>query len=179
MRVLFMGTPSFAVPSLESLLSRGFDVVGVVTRPDRRVGRGSSLGSPAVKEAALRAGLSVLQPSTLREAAVVDSLRARNPDVIAVVAFGQILRRSVLDLPRLGCVNVHPSLLPRWRGASPIQATLRAGEPVTGVTIILMDESVDAGPILAQQQTEVLPDDTAATLGDRLARLAPTCWWTP
>ena len=171
MRVLFMGTPAFAVPSLEALLSRGVEVVGVVTQPDRRIGRGSSLGSPAIKEAALGAGLSVLQPATLRQDAVVDSLRALEPDIVVVVAFGQILRRSVLDLPRLGCVNVHPSLLPHWRGASPIQATLRAGESVTGVSIILMDERMDAGPILAQRQTEVLSDDTATTLGDRLARL--------
>jgi methionyl-tRNA formyltransferase len=171
MRVIFMGTPAFAVPSLEALLERGFDVAAVVTQPDRRVGRGGLMSSPPVKEAALRAGLTVLQPPTLRKADAVASLRELAPDVIVVVAFGQILRPTVLDLPPLGCINLHPSLLPKWRGASPIQAAIRAGETTTGISIMRMDERMDAGPILAQVKTEVYEDDTAATLGDRLARL--------
>ncbi len=171
MRVIFMGTPPFAVPSLRALVDHGHDVVAVVTQPDRRVGRGQSVSPPAVKQEATRAGFLVLQPPTLRDLEIVAALRSLSPDLIVVVAYGQILRRAVLDLPPLGCINLHPSLLPRWRGASPIQATIRAGDDSTGVTIIQMDQRMDAGPILSQVTATVKPDDTAMTLGDRLARL--------
>jgi methionyl-tRNA formyltransferase len=170
MRVLFMGTPAFAVPSLESLLATGFDVVGVVTQPDRPVGRHAAPAPPAVKVAALAADVPVFQPPTLRTPEARALLNGLTPDVIVVVAFGQILRRSVLDLPPLGCLNVHPSLLPRLRGASPIPAAIREGRTESGVTIMLMNERMDAGPILTQVTAPIFPDDTAATLGDRLAR---------
>lgn len=166
-----MGTPAFAVPSLEALIERGFEVAAVVTQPDRRIGRGNLLSAPPVKETAVRAGIRVLQPATLRNAETVATLRALAPDVIVVVAFGQLLRPAVLRLARLGCVNVHPSLLPHWRGASPIQAAISAGESVTGISIMLLDERMDAGPILTQVEAALLPDDTAATLSERLARL--------
>ncbi len=171
MRVVFMGTPAFAVPSLRALVDAGFEVVAVVSQPDRPAGRGARLRSPPVKEFAEQAGLRVLQPPTLRSAGTVALLRSLAPEVIVVVAYGQILRREVLDLPPLGCVNVHPSLLPRLRGAAPIQAAIREGLAETGVTIMLMNERLDAGPILAQVRTPIFSDDTAATLGDRLAGL--------
>lgn len=171
MKIVFMGSPEFAVPSLEALVRHGFNVVAVVTQPDRPVGRGQMLRPPPVKEAAKRLGLTVLQPPSLRESSALALLRAVAPDLIVVVAFGQILRRSILDLPGLGCINVHPSLLPKLRGASPIQAAIREGLAETGVTIMLMNERMDAGPILAQVTAPIFPDDTAATLSDRLARL--------
>ncbi|HUX87154.1 MAG TPA: methionyl-tRNA formyltransferase [Chloroflexota bacterium] len=171
MRLVFMGTPDFAVPSLQALLDHGFDVAAVITQPDRPVGRGGTVRSPPVKVAALRAGLVVLQPPTLRASDALTTLRAIGPDLIVVVAFGQILRRAVLDLPPLGCLNVHPSLLPKLRGAAPIQAAIQEGLSETGVTIMLMNEGMDAGPILSQITAPIFGDDTAATLGDRLARL--------
>ncbi len=166
-----MGTPEFAVPSLQALLDHGFEVAAVVTQPDRPVGRGGIVRPPPVKEVAERAGLTVLQPPTLRAPDALATLRAIQPDLIVVVAFGQILRRAVLDLPPLGCVNVHPSLLPKLRGAAPIQAAIREGLSETGVSIMLMNERMDAGPLLAQVTAPIFPDDTAATLGDRLARM--------
>lgn len=164
-----MGTPEFAVPSLNRLVEAGVEVLAVVTQPDRPSGRGGKPTPPPIKVAATRLGLDVLQPPTLRSSEVVARLRSLQPDAIVVAAFGQILRRVVLDLPPLGCVNVHPSLLPKLRGASPIQAAIRDGLVETGVSIMLMDERLDAGPILAQQTAPVLPDDTGATLGERLA----------
>ncbi|MGH2459777.1 MAG: methionyl-tRNA formyltransferase [Chloroflexota bacterium] len=171
MRLLFMGTPRFAVPPLEALVKSGFDVAAVVTQPDRPVGRGLEIRPSAVKALALREGIAVLQPPSLRAPDAVNLLRAVHPDLIVVVAFGQILRRAVLDIPRLGCVNVHPSLLPKLRGASPIQAAIREGLPETGVSIMLMDERMDAGPILAQVTAVISDDDTTASLGERLSRL--------
>lgn len=166
-----MGTPEFAVPSLRALVEAGIEVVAVVTQPDRPSGRGGRPTSPPVKIAAEHLGLRILQPPTLRSADVVALLRSLNPDVIVVAAYGQILRRAVLDLPPLGCVNVHPSLLPKLRGASPIQAAIREGLSETGVSIMLMDERLDAGPVLAQTTAPIGPEDTGATLGARLADL--------
>ena len=171
MRLVFMGTPEFAVPALQALLDHGFDVAAVVTQPDRPVGRGGMVRPPPVKEAAVRAGLAVLQPPTLRAPDALATLRAIGPDLIVVVAFGQILRRTVLDLPPLGCLNVHPSLLPKLRGAAPIQAAIREGLSETGVSIMLMNQGMDAGPVLSQVTAPIFADDTAATLGDRLARI--------
>lgn len=171
MRLVFMGTPEFAVPSLEALIARGFDVAAVVTQPDRPAGRGGAVRPSPVKEVAVREGIDVLQPPSLRPPDKVALLRAIQPDLIVVVAFGQILRRAILDLPPLGCLNVHPSLLPKLRGASPIQTAIRQGLTETGVSVMLMDERMDAGPILAQVSAPIFSDDTAATLGDRLARL--------
>lgn len=162
-----MGTPAIAVQSLHRLAEAGYDLT-VVTQPDRPAGRGSALTPPPVKVSALDLGLPVWQPDTLRDPAVVDRLRGLAPAAIVVFAYGEILRRAILDLPPYGCLNLHPSLLPRWRGPTPINAALLAGDPETGVSIIRMDPGMDSGPLLAQETAAIQPDDTAATLGDRL-----------
>jgi len=165
-----MGSPDFAVPCLEGL-ARHYPLVGVVTQPDRPAGRGGILRPPAVKQAALHLGLPVIQPEKLRLPEAMEALRAWSPDLIVVAAFGQILRPEVLDLPRFGCINVHGSLLPRWRGAAPIQAALLAGDAETGVTIMKMDPGVDTGPMLSQRVLPISPEDTAGTLFEKLAPL--------
>ncbi len=170
MRVVFMGTPEFAVPTLERLIEH-FDVVGVVTRPDKPRGRSRAPLPSPVKEVALAHQIPIFQPRTLRRPKNQEPIRAWQPDVIVVAAFGLILPREVLDIPPHGCVNVHASLLPRWRGAAPIPAAILAGDEVTGITIMLMDEGVDTGPILAQRPEPIHPDDTTASLTQRLARL--------
>jgi methionyl-tRNA formyltransferase len=165
-----MGSPEFALPSLERLAEL-YSVVGVVTQPDRPAGRGMTLTPPPVKRLADKLGIAAIQPERLRVPEAWEQLQAWQPDLIVVTAFGQILRQNVLDLPRLGCINVHASLLPRWRGAAPIQAALLNGDDVTGVTIMRMDAGVDTGPMLAQAREAIRAEDTAATLGERLARL--------
>ncbi len=169
-RVIFMGTPSFAVPCLEALV-REYEIVGVVTQPDRPASRGRRLAASAVKEAALAHGLPLMQPESMRREEVVAQIRELEPQVIVVAAYGQILPPEVLAVPAAGVINVHPSLLPKYRGASPIAGALLCGEEQTGVTIMLMDEGMDTGPILAQVSTKIHPEDTAGSLGDRLARL--------
>jgi len=169
-RVIFMGTPEFAVPVLVAL-AETHQVVGVVTQPDRPAGRGRRLTASPVKQVALEHGLPLFQPQSLRLPAAVAQLAAWRPEVIIVAAFGQILRQDVLDLPPHGCLNVHGSLLPRWRGAAPVAAAILAGDEITGVTIMQMDVGLDTGPILAQREEPIRPDDTRATLGERLARL--------
>jgi len=169
MRIVFMGSPEFAVPVLQKC-AKHYLIVGVVTQPDRPAGRGQVLTPPPVKAAAQRMGLAVIQPQKLREPAALEQLLAWAPDLIVVAAFGQILRQNVLDLPRFGCINVHASLLPRWRGAAPIQAAIMHGDNITGVTIMKMDAGVDTGAILAQQEIPILPDDTTGTLLPRLAQ---------
>ncbi|MFQ3534944.1 MAG: methionyl-tRNA formyltransferase [Aggregatilineales bacterium] len=167
-----MGTPEFAVPSLRALLEApDFEVVCVVTQPDRPAGRGQRLQVPPVKQLALAHGLPILQPHKLREAGVFEQLQAYTPDLIVVAAFGQILRQNVLDLPRCGCINVHASLLPRWRGAAPIQAAIRAGDSETGITIMQMDAGLDTGPMLRQRAISIAPNETGQTLHDKLAAL--------
>src|SRR5256714_3330969 len=181
-----MGSPAFAVPSLRALLSLGdvagrpARVVAVVTQPDRPAGRGGHIQASPVKVAALEAGVPVLQPGRLRRPEHVAELRAHNPHLIVVAAFAQILSPEVLDMPAYGCLNVHASLLPRWRGASPIAAAILAGDTTMGVTIMMMDAGLDTGPIVAQQAETIRPDDTAATLTERLAALgAPVPGGTP
>jgi methionyl-tRNA formyltransferase len=169
MRVVFMGTPEFALPSLRGLVEGGYDIVGVYTRPDRPTGRGRVLTPSAVKTAALDYRLPVFQPPSLRRPEAVEELASLKPDVIVVCAFGVILRQPVLDIPAKGIVNVHPSLLPRHRGASPIAAAILAGDEQTGVTIMLMDPGMDTGPILSQRSVPISPWDTAGSLGERLA----------
>jgi methionyl-tRNA formyltransferase len=170
MRIVFMGTPSFAVPVLEALIAAGaYEIVGVVTQPDAPSGRGRSLAMSAVKEQALAHGLTVLQPERVRRPESVAALRDLAPDVQIVAAFGQILPRSVLDIPARGTLNVHASLLPRWRGAAPITAAILAGDAETGVTIMRLDEGMDTGDILAQAQTAILAADTTGSLSARLA----------
>jgi methionyl-tRNA formyltransferase len=177
-RVLFMGTPDFAVPSLRALVQNaargrvwhaGLDVVGVVTRPDKPAGRGRQVAVSPVKRVAQELGLPVLQPGPLRRPEALAQLRATRPDLIVVAAFGQILPPEVLALPRFGCLNVHASLLPRHRGASPIHAAILEGDAETGVSIMLMDEGLDTGPVLAQVATPVAPDETAGEVFERLA----------
>ncbi len=165
-----MGSPEFALPSLERLAEL-YLVVGVVTQPDRPAGRGMTLTPPPIKRLADRLGIATIQPEKLRAPGAFEQLQAWQPDLIVVTAFGQILRQNVLDLPRLGCINVHASLLPRWRGAAPIQAALLHGDEISGVTIMRMDAGVDTGPMLAQRSEPILPEDSAASLGERLARL--------
>ena len=171
-RVIFMGTPAFAVPSLRRLAQESaLEVVGVVTRPDKPVGRGRQLVYSPVKQFALDAGLPVLQPGPLRQPEAQATLAALAPDLIVVAAFGQILPRAALALPPRGCLNVHASLLPRWRGASPIAAAIRAGDTETGVTIMLMDEGLDTGAIVSRRATPIAADETTGALTERLAEL--------
>ncbi len=165
-----MGSPDFALPTLREL-QRRFRVVGVVTQPDRPAGRGKKLTPPPVKTLALELGLPVIQPRRLRELQAMAQLRAWAPDVIVVAAFGQILKPEVLNLPPHGCINVHASLLPRWRGAAPINAAILHGDAETGVTIMQMDEGLDTGPILAQRAMPIGPEDTAGMLFGKLAAL--------
>lgn len=169
-RIVFMGSPEFALPTLRAL-TQHYEVVGVVTQPDRPAGRGRSLLPPPVKVMAQEFGIPVIQPERLREPAAMQQLREWQPDLIVVAAFGQILRSEVLELPPFGCINVHASLLPRWRGAAPIQAAILHGDTHTGVTIMLMDSGLDTGPILSQRSIPILPDDTAGSLSQRLAHL--------
>ncbi len=169
-RVVFMGTPEFAVPTLLAL-HESYQVVGVVTQPDRPAGRGRRLVASPVKEAAVARELPLFQPVTLRRPEAVAHVAAWQPDVIVVAAFGQILRSQVLDLPAHGCLNVHASLLPRYRGAAPVPAAILAGEAVTGVTIMHMDEGMDTGPILAQAEWPIAAEDTTASLTAALAEL--------
>ena len=169
-RIVFMGTPPFAVPIL-SALDEHYQMVGVVTQPDQQAGRGRPVLASPVKEAALARGLPLFQPTNLRHPEAVARLADWRPDLIVVAAFGQILRTPVLALPPHGCLNVHASLLPRYRGAAPIPAAILAGEPVTGVTIMIMDEGMDSGPILAQAECSIAADDTTASLTARLAEI--------
>ncbi len=171
MRIAFFGTPRFALPSLQALLECGQRPVAVVTQPDRRVGRGRHVQISPVKEAALRAGLPVLQPDKVRSADFFEQLRAHAPDLAVVAAYGQIFPRALLDVPRLGFINVHSSLLPAYRGAAPINWAIINGETTTGVTIMQVEPAMDSGPIVLQQAESILPEDTAATLHDRLAQL--------
>ncbi|MEK6707046.1 MAG: methionyl-tRNA formyltransferase [Bdellovibrionota bacterium] len=170
LRVVFMGTPKFAVPALR-VVARDHDIVAVYTQPDRPVGRGLEHQSSAAKRAALELGLKIFQPEKLSLPEELERLKSLNPDVIVVVAFGQILSKGVLSLPRLGCVNIHSSLLPRWRGAAPIQRAILEGDKETGITTMRISDKLDAGGILLQASTVVNSDDTAASLHDRLAEI--------
>jgi methionyl-tRNA formyltransferase len=171
LRVAFAGTPEFALPALRALARSSHHIVGVLTQPDRPRGRGQRVASSPVKEAALSYGFPVAQPASLRAEADRAPLVDWRPDVLVVVAYGLILPAAVLQLPRLGCVNIHASLLPRWRGAAPIQRAILAGDRETGVTIMLMEAGLDTGPILLQRPVSIAPDETARSLHDRLAPL--------
>ncbi|HEV2703024.1 MAG TPA: methionyl-tRNA formyltransferase [Steroidobacteraceae bacterium] len=171
LRVAFAGTPRFAVPPLAALLSSRHTVVGVLTQPDRPKGRGRQLSPSPVKELALTHGLPIAQPATLADAAGRDAIAALAADVLVVVAYGRILPRSVLRLPRLGCINIHASLLPRWRGAAPIQRAIQAGDDVTGVTIMQMDEGLDTGDMLAVERVAIGERDTSDSLHEVLANV--------
>jgi methionyl-tRNA formyltransferase len=168
-RIVFMGSPEFAVPALEALAAAGHAIAGVFTQPDRPAGRGRRLLPPPVKTAAERLGIATFQPERLRSREALATLQSLAPDLIVVAAFGQILRPAVLELPRLGCLNLHASLLPRHRGASPIVASILAGDAETGVSIMKMDVGLDTGPVLARRVLSIGPEETAGELTNRLA----------
>jgi methionyl-tRNA formyltransferase len=170
MRIVFMGSPEFAVPALRALLGR-HEVVLVVSQPDKPAGRGRKLTAPPVKVVADEAGIAVIQPRSARSAEFCEQLRAAQPDVCVVVAYGKILPAPVLSVARHGCLNIHASLLPRYRGAAPIQWAVINGEAETGITIMRLDEGMDTGPMLLSRAVPILDDDTAGTLHDRLAPL--------
>lgn len=167
--IVFMGTPAFAVPTLETLAHSGQDIAGVYTQPDKPVGRGRKVAAPPVKQWAEAHGLRVLQPATLRSSDALEELRSLRPAAIAVVAYGKLLPQGVLDIPPKGVLNLHPSLLPQYRGASPIAAAILNGDSMTGVTIMLLDAGMDTGPILARREVEIAAEDTAESLSGRLA----------
>lgn len=169
-KIVFMGSPDFSLSALR-LLNEHYQVVGVVTQPDRASGRGRELKAPPVKTFALELNIPVIQPEKLREPEAMKQLRDWNPDLIVVAAFGQILKKDVLDLPKYGCINIHASLLPRWRGAAPINAAILAGDEETGVTIMKMDVGLDTGPMLAMKKIRIRRDDTAGSVFQTLSTL--------
>ncbi len=171
MRVIFMGTPDFAVPTLDALVNAGHEVVLVVAQPDRRAGRGKKMTAPPVARRAAELGLPLAQPKALRSGPFPDRFVASQADVAVVVAYGRILPDRLLDAPKHGCLNIHGSLLPRWRGAAPIQGALLAGDPETGVAVQQMEASLDTGPLYEVRTTAIGADDTTGTLHDRLATL--------
>ncbi len=170
MRIVFAGTPDFAVPSLRAAAQRG-EVAAVYTQPDRPAGRGRALAASPVKQEAIGRGIPVVQPESLKSAEAQEALRQLAPDLLVVVAYGLILPQAVLDIPRFGCWNVHASLLPRWRGAAPIQRAIEAGDAETGVCLMQMEAGLDTGPVLLSLSTPVGEDDTGGQLHDRLAEL--------
>jgi methionyl-tRNA formyltransferase len=189
MRIVFIGTGEIGVPTLRALLESEHEVVGIVTQPDKPVGREQSIQPPPIKKALKRIGgfetavggsaagkpplLEVLQPAKIKDPQTIEEIRRLAPDVIVVVAYGQILPRQILEIPRLACLNLHASLLPRWRGAAPIQAAIAAGDSETGITVMYMNEGLDTGDILLQRNIEILPNDIGGSLHDRLAQIAP------
>src|SRR3954463_15494638 len=174
MRVVFIGTGEIGLPVLRWLLeNNGHDLVGVVTQPDKPVGRDQRIEAPPIKAALAGKNMPVLQPSKIRAADAVARIGEFKPDVVVVMAYGQILPRAVLDIPRIACLNLHASLLPRHRGAAPIQAAIVAGESETGVTVMYMDEGLDTGDVLLEKRIAIAPDETGGSLHDRLAQIAP------
>ncbi|WP_442111113.1 methionyl-tRNA formyltransferase [Pseudomonas sp. NUPR-001] len=173
MRIVFAGTPEFAAEHLKALIDSPYEVVAVYTQPDRPAGRGQKLMPSAVKQLAVDNGIAVLQPPTLRNAEAQAELAALKPDLMVVVAYGLILPQAVLDIPRLGCINSHASLLPRWRGAAPIQRAVEAGDSESGVTVMRMEAGLDTGPMLLKVITPISASDTGGSLHDRLAEMGP------
>lgn len=171
MKLIFMGTPDFAVPCLEKLIESGHEVSAVFTQPDKPVGRKQVLTPPDVKVCALKHGLTVYQPNSMRDGTAMEIIREKNPDAIIVAAYGKILPKEILDFPRYGCINVHGSLLPKYRGAAPIQWSVINGDPETGVTIMQMNEGIDTGDMLLQRAIPIGIDDTAESMFDKLAQL--------
>ncbi|HWT55282.1 MAG TPA: methionyl-tRNA formyltransferase, partial [Rhodocyclaceae bacterium] len=169
MDLIFAGTPEFAARALEALIAAGHTIKLVLTQPDRPAGRGMQLQASAVKQVALQHGISVYQPEKLRDPATHDPIREAQADCMVVAAYGIILPQAVLDMPRIGCLNIHASLLPRWRGAAPIQRAIEAGDAETGVTIMQMDAGLDTGAMLLKEALPITAEDTAASLHDKLA----------
>ena len=173
MRIVFIGAGEIGVPTLQALLKSEHEVVGVVTQPDKPVGRSQLIEPPPIKNALSGTNIPVLQPARIKDRQAIEEIRALKPDVIVVMAYGQILPRGVLEIPKIVCLNLHASLLPRWRGAAPIQAAIAAGDRETGITVMYMDEGLDTGDILLQRTIDILPIDTGGGLHDRLAAVAP------
>jgi methionyl-tRNA formyltransferase len=173
MRIVFIGAGEIGVPTLRALLKSQHEVVGVVTQPDKPVGRAQLVEPPPIKRALAATKMAVLQPVRIKDREPIEEIRALRPDVIVVMAYGKILPRDVLEIPRIACLNLHASLLPRWRGAAPIQAAIAAGDRETGITVMYMDEGLDTGDILSQRTIDILPADTGGSLHDRLAQIAP------
>ncbi|HEX9178865.1 MAG TPA: methionyl-tRNA formyltransferase, partial [Burkholderiales bacterium] len=175
MRLIFAGTPEFAATALRSLIAAGHELALVLTQPDRPAGRGMKLAPGPVKTLALQHGIALRQPTTLRDPVEQSVLRELSAELMVVAAYGLILPQAVLDIPRLGCLNIHASLLPRWRGAAPIQRAILAGDARTGVTIMQMDAGLDTGDMLLTESIAIAPDDTAGTLHDKLAQAGGRC----
>jgi methionyl-tRNA formyltransferase len=173
MRIVFIGTGEIGVPTLKALLNSEHEVIAVVTQPDKPVGREQRIEPPPIKKAIAETRIPILQPAKIKDPGIIEEIPGLTPDVIVVVAYGQILPRDVLEIPRLACLNLHASLLPRWRGAAPIQAAIAAGDCETGITVMYMDEGLDTGDILLQRNVDILPNDTGGSLHDRLAQVAP------
>jgi methionyl-tRNA formyltransferase len=173
MRIVFIGTGDIGVPTLQALLKSEHEVVGVVTQPDKPVGRAQLVEPPPIKRALSATEISVLQPARIKDRQAIEEISALKPDVIVVMAYGQILPGDVLEIPKIASLNLHASLLPRWRGAAPIQAAIAAGDRETGITVMYVDEGLDTGDILLQRRIDILPGDTAGSLHDRLAKVAP------
>jgi methionyl-tRNA formyltransferase len=173
MRIVFIGTGEIGVPTLRALLNSEHELAGIVTQPDKPVGRQQQIEPPPIKRAMTATKTALLQPVKIKDLHAIEEIRALQPDVIVVMAYGQILPRDILEIPKIACLNLHASLLPRWRGAAPIQAGIAAGDRGTGITVMYMDEGLDTGDILLQRKSEIQPDDTGGSLHDRLGRIAP------
>src|SRR5947207_7167579 len=174
MRVVFIGTGEIGVPTLQALMQSGeHQVIGVVTQPDKPVGREQRIEQPPIKRALIGTKMSILQPERIKDRQSIEEIRAMAPGAIAFMAYGQILPRAILEIPLFACLNLHVSLLPRWRGAAPIQAAIAAGDRETGITVMYMDEGLDTGDILLQRKIDIRSDDTGGSLHDRLAKIAP------
>ena len=173
MRIVFIGTGEIGAPTLRALLNAEHEVAAVVTQPDKPVGREQRIEPPPIKKEIATTGIPILQPPRIKDPQAIEEVRRLTPDVIVVAAYGQILPREVLEIPRLACLNLHASILPRWRGAAPIQAAIAAGDSETGITVMYMAEGLDTGDILLQRSVEILPNDTGGSLHDRLAQVAP------
>ena len=173
MRIVFIGAGEIGVPTLQALLKSEYAVVAIVTQPDKPVGRAQKIEPPPIKKAMAGSKMPILQPARIKEPEAIEEIRTLAPDVIVVAAYGQILPRDVLEIPKVACLNLHASLLPRWRGAAPIQAAIAAGDQETGITVMYMDEGVDTGDILLQRRIEIRPDESGGSLHDRLAQIAP------
>jgi methionyl-tRNA formyltransferase len=173
MRIVFIGAGEIGVPTLQALLKSEHEVVGVVTQPDKPVGRAQLIEPPPIKKALAGAKMPISQPARIKEHQAIAEIRALIPDVIVVMAYGQILPRDVLEIPKIACLNLHASLLPRWRGAAPVQAAIAAGDRETGITVMYMDEGLDTGDILLHRKIDILPTDTGGSLHDLLAKIAP------
>ena len=173
MRIVFIGTGEIGVPTLRALQNSEHEIAGLVTQPDKPVGREQKITAPPIKAVLSDSKISILQPVKIKDPKAIDQIRALEPDAIVVMAYGQILPPALLEIPRIACLNLHASLLPRWRGAAPIQAAIAAGDRETGISVMYMDEGLDTGDILLQRKIDIMPNETGNSLHDRLAEIAP------